>query len=99
MLQLRQVAVIRRYHLVTPDGDPHLTGQRPTYRRLLVDYELAPRLLDCSASGHVQAGTVACAASEEHGLPIGRPAQDGYRDHGDQDLDHAPAISTAGGAR
>ncbi|HTJ72698.1 MAG TPA: hypothetical protein VL551_34485 [Actinospica sp.] len=99
MLQLRQVAVIRRYHPIAPDGDPHLTGQRPTYRRLLVDYELAPRLLNCGASGHLQAAAAACAASEQRGLPIDRPGQDGYRDHGEPDPDHAPAISTVGGAR
>jgi ADP-ribose pyrophosphatase YjhB (NUDIX family) len=96
MLQLRYAAVIRHYHPIAPDGDPQLAGSRPAYRRLLVDIERAPGLLDFGASGHLQAGAAARAALAEHGLPIERPAPDGYRDDGDPDPRDTAAVSASG---
>lgn len=99
VLQLRFAAVIRRYHPIAPDGDPQLAGRRPAYRRFLVDIERAAGLLDFGAIGHLQAAAAALVARGEHGLPLHRPAPDGYRDHGDPDPSQTPAISRAGETR
>jgi len=98
VLQLRYAAVIRRYHPIAPDGDPQLAGRRLAYRRFLVDIERAAALLDFGPSGHLQAAAAKRAAIEEHGLPVDRPAPDGYRDHGDPQPHAAASAHRDGGA-
>lgn len=89
--QARFAAPVLAYYPITPDTDPKLEGRRRPYRRYLVDVRRAARLLDWGPHAEVQA-RAAEQAAREMGVPVDRPAADGYRDQGDAHLpERAPA--------
>lgn len=90
MAQARYAAPILAYHPAGEDTDPKLNGERPAYRRYLVDVRKAAALLDYGPHAEDQA-RAAERAAREMGIPVDRPAADGYRDHGDSGIEAAPA--------
>ena len=88
LAQARYAAPILAYHPAGEDTDPKLTGRRPAYRRYLVDVRHAAALLDYGPHAEAQA-RAAEQAAREMGIPVDRPAADGYRDHGDPGIEPA----------
>lgn len=82
-VQVRFAAPIVEFLPIAPDADPELAGSRPAYRRLMTDVGRAAELLDYGPLGVLQADAAARAARERFGLPVDRPAAEGYRDQGD----------------
>lgn len=82
LAQARCVAPVLGYRPIAADSDPKLTRPREPYRRYLTDIRRAASLLDWGP--HADAQTRAAEqAAREMGVPVDRPAADGYRDHGD----------------
>jgi 8-oxo-dGTP pyrophosphatase MutT (NUDIX family) len=82
LAQARYVAPVLGYRPIAADSDPKLTRLRAPYRRYLTDIRRAAGLLDWGP--HAEAQTRAAEqAAREMGVPVDRPAADGYRDHGD----------------
>ncbi|HTJ67934.1 MAG TPA: NUDIX domain-containing protein [Actinospica sp.] len=88
LAQARYAAPILAYHPAGEDTDPKLTGRRPAYRRYLVDVRRAAALLDYGPHAEAQA-RAAEQAAREIGIPVDRPAADGYRDYGDPGIEPA----------
>jgi 8-oxo-dGTP pyrophosphatase MutT (NUDIX family) len=89
LAQARFAAPILGYHPAGEDSDPKLIGTRQSYRRYLVDIRRAARLLDYGPHAEAQA-SAAEQAAHGMGIPVDRPAADGYRDHGDPDVQSCP---------
>ena len=87
--QARFAAPVLAYYPIAPDTDPALKGGRLPYRRYLVDIRRAAALLDWGPHAEMQT-RAAEQAAREIGVPVDRPAADGYRDHGDA---HLPEIA------
>jgi 8-oxo-dGTP pyrophosphatase MutT (NUDIX family) len=94
LAQARYVAPVIGYLPIAPDADPKLGGSRAAYRRYLVDLRHAAALLDWGAHADAQV-RAAEQAGLEMGLPVDRPAGDGYRDQGDPGLAEACAAWSA----
>jgi hypothetical protein len=87
LAQARYAAPILAYHPAGADTDPKLNGERPAYRRYLLGVRKAAALLDYGPHAELQA-RAAEQAAQEMGIPVDRPAADGYRDHGDPSFEH-----------
>lgn len=91
LAQARFAAPVLAYYPIATDADPKLEGRRYPYRRYLADIRRAAALLDWGPHATVQA-RAAEQAARELGVPVDRPAADGYHDHGDAHLpERAPA--------
>lgn len=85
LAQARYVAPVVGYRPIAEDSDPKLTRARAPYRRYLTDIRHAAGLLGWGP--HADAQTRAAEqAAREMGVPVDRPAADGYRDHGDTQI-------------
>lgn len=94
MAQVRVVAPILEYLPIGPDTDPELGAARAPYRRYLAEIWRAAELLDYGMAGIEQAGSAARVAREVLGIPVDRPAADGYRDHHEGAAPNSAAAET-----